>query len=214
MSWLNRLLSSRPESAAAQAAVQTALAQWQALPPAPTRLPHYETRYVVLNTEATGLHPERDRLLSVAAIAIERCRLDPAHSLYAALEPAPAQTLARLLAFCGQTPVVVFNSGFNRVMLEQALSDTLNVSTEWPWLDLYWILPALFPEHQGHAARLTDWMGFLGIETFQRHHALGDAYAIAQLLLAALARARQRGLHAPQALAELESRTRRDSRPR
>ena len=47
-------------------------------------------------------------------------------------------------------------------------------------------------------------MESFGIDTFQRHHALGDAWAIAQLLLAAQAKASARGAHSPQALADIE----------
>ena len=45
-------------------------------------------------------------------------------------------------------------------------------------------------------------MAAFGIETFQRHHALGDAWAIAQLFLAAQARALSFSVTTPAGLAE------------
>ena len=45
-------------------------------------------------------------------------------------------------------------------------------------------------------------MAAFEIETFQRHHALGDAWAIAQLFLAAQSRALSLAVTNPRALAE------------
>lgn len=53
--------------------------------------------------------------------------------------------------------------------------------------------PRCFPERLERPGRLADWMAAFEIETFQRHHALGDAWAIAQLFLAAQSRTLARG---------------------
>lgn len=212
MSWLTRLLSNRTETGPLDPALRDALAHWQARPPADTGLPHFETRYVVINTEASGLDVDNDRLLAVGAVAIDGGVLSPHESFYAKLEPDPATALTNLLTFSGAGPVVIYNAGFNRSMLERALDRHLDVEPDWPWIDLYWLLPALYGELIAGPARLADWMKTFGIETFQRHHALGDAWAIAQLMLAAQSRAVALGLNSPRSLAELE-RSRRHLRP-
>ena len=130
--------------------------------------------------------------------------LNPHDSYYGALAPAPDATLAELLLFSGKHPLVVFNAAFNRSVIERALEEHLGVTVASLWIDLYFLLPALFPQHQDRPARLAAWMESFGIDTFQRHHALGDAWAIAQLLLAAQAKASARGAHSPQALADIE----------
>jgi DNA polymerase-3 subunit epsilon len=55
-------------------------------------------------------------------------------------------------------------------------------------------------------------MKAFGIETFQRHHALGDAWVIAQLMLAAQSRALQAGTSSARSLADLERNRRQLSR--
>ena len=104
----------------------------------------------------------------------------------------------------GKNPLVVFSASFNRNMLERALQEHLALTTELLWLDLYFLLPSLFPEKLERPSRLGDWMTAFGIETFQRHHALGDGWAIAQLFLAAQARALSLGVATPRGLAEHE----------
>jgi len=99
---------------------------------------------------------------------------------------------------------VVFNASFNRNMLERALQEQLGLTTDFLWIDLYFLLPSLFPEKLERPSRLGDWMAAFGIETFQRHHALGDAWAVAQLLLAAQSRALSLAVATPRALAEHE----------
>ncbi|THF62706.1 3'-5' exonuclease [Pseudothauera rhizosphaerae] len=208
MSWLDRLRPGRPESAAHDPAVREALARWQALPAPDLGRPHFDTRYVVVNTEATGLDLESDRLLAVGAIAIDGGVIDPRHSYYAPLDPDPAAALGGLLEFCGKAPLVVFNAGFNRVTLERAWAQWLGVEPEPVWLDLLWLLPAVFDTGPDGPLRLAQWMKAFDIETFQRHHALGDAWAIAQLFIALQGRATVQGIGSARALAELE-RTRR-----
>lgn len=213
MSWLTRLLSNRADVSSLDTALRETLSQWHMLPAADLGKTHFETRYVVLNTQATGTTVTRDRVLSVAAIAIERELVAPAESYYASLEPDPATALTNLLTFVGNDPVVVFNSAFNRKMLEHAFSQHLGVDPEWTWIDLYWVLGALFPRTATQGGRLAEWMHLFNIETFQRHHALGDAFSVAQLMLAVQSKAKTRGLFTPTSLTELEQRIRREANP-
>ncbi len=203
MNWFDRLRAQR-ENTTLTAANADALRCWQALPAADSARAHFETRYTVVNTEASGLDLEHDRLLAVAAIAIDNGLLDPEQSYYAALETDAETALLDLLVFAGKGPLVVFNADFNRGMLERAWRMRLGIEAELPWIDLHFLLPALFPERIEAPARLADWMAIFGIETFQRHHALGDAWAIAQLFLAAQARALQSGAGSARALIDLE----------
>lgn len=203
MNWLSRLISDAPQPEL-DAAQRDALARWQQGPAPDIGRPHFETRYVVVNTEATGLDPDRDRVLAIGAIALESGTLDNTRSLYRPLGPDPLAALLELLAFIGRDPVVVFNANFNQLMLQRLLHHHLGIEPEWLWLDVYWLLGGLFNEKISGPAKLVDWMKAFDIETFQRHHALGDAYAIAQLMLAVQGRALRRGLPSARSLAELE----------
>jgi DNA polymerase-3 subunit epsilon len=213
MNWLSRLLTNRADTASLDRALREALAHWQALPKPDAALPHFETRYVVINTEASGLDLDHDRLLAVGAVAIDGGLLSPRESYYAKLEADAATALTNLLTFTAAGPAVVYNAGFNRTLLERALATHLGVEPEWIWLDLFCLMPALYGELIAGPARLADWLIAFGIETFQRRHALGDAWAIAQLMLAAQSRALSLGLNSARSLVELE-RTDRELRAR
>ncbi|MBN8440366.1 3'-5' exonuclease [Thauera sp. UPWRP] len=204
MNWISRIIGGRSDTQALAPGIAETLAHWQSLPDTDLGRAHFETRYVVLNTEATGLDLDRDRLLAVGAIGIDGGLVSPQDSYYAPLDPAPALALSNLLTFVRKAPLVVFNAAFNLGMLEPVIEDRLGVSLDGQPIDLYFLLPALFSELHGSPVRLADWMSAFGIETFQRHHALGDGWAIAQLFLAAQARGLAQGAHSPRALLELE----------
>lgn len=204
MSWLSKLLPGRDDGTHLDQDAVDMLERWKALPEGDHNTAHFETRYSVVNTEATGLDLERDSLLSVGAIAIGEGQIASRDSYYAELDAHPDIRLAGLLSFVGKGPVVVFNADFNRTMLERTFEARLGFVPELLWLDLYILLPALFPEKIDRPARLANWMDIFGIETFQRHHALGDAWVIAQLMLAAQSRALSMAAISPRSLAEME----------
>lgn len=204
MNWLTRLLTNRADTEALDAPLREAIRQWDALPPPDLARPHFETRYVIVNTEASGLDLEKDRLLAVGAVALDGGILSPHESFYARLDPDPTTAIVNLLTFIGKGPVVVYNSAFNRTLLERALGEQVGVGPDWLWLDLYWLLPSLYEDYIDRPSRLADWMKAFNIETFQRHHGLGDAWAIAQLMLAAQSRALLLGVNNARALADVE----------
>jgi DNA polymerase-3 subunit epsilon len=213
MNWLTRMLFNRTDLTSLNAGLRDALAHWHSLAQPALDKPHFETRYVVLNTTSSGFNTERDALLEVAGIAIESGLLVPASSYAAELTPDAATTLMNLLTFCERGPAVLFNAALNRSMLERALEKHLGVALQLPTIDLYWLLPALFPERSNRPVKLSYWVDLFGVETFKRQHALGDAYAIGQLMLIANSRAKQRGLATAQSLIDLEQTHRQLVRP-
>ena len=202
MSWLSRLKAARGGAQALSAQAEQTLRTWHALADAVLDHPHFASRYVVVDTEATGLDLDSDRLLAVGAVGVDGGLLHPTDAYYATLDPAPGEALAGLLGVVGKGPLVVFNASFNRSMLERALNEHLGLVPSFVWIDLYFLLPSLFPEKRDRPGRLADWMAAFGIEPFQRDHALGDAWAIAQLFLAAQARALSFSVTTPAGLAE------------
>lgn len=52
--------------------------------------------------------------------------------------------------------------------------------------------------------RLNSWIDAFGLETFQRHHALGDGLLIAQMLIAVLGRGSVLGAVTARSLTEME----------
>jgi DNA polymerase-3 subunit epsilon len=200
-----RLLPGRHARSALPHELREALASWLAEPPPDLTLTHSETRYVVLNTRASDVNADRATLQSVAAIAVEGGRLAARNSFHANLDTHPEQQLTALLRFAAAGPIVVFNAELNRALLERALRKHLDVTPQWLWLDLYWLLPALFGEVHAKPVRLSQWMDSLDLGTFQRYHALGDAWVLARLLLALQSRALTEERRTPAGLADLEA---------
>ena len=62
----------RPKVAGAQA---ERLVAWRKLPPADLTLPHGRARYVVVDTETTGLDLRRDCVIAIGAAAVSAGRL-------------------------------------------------------------------------------------------------------------------------------------------
>ncbi|MCB1939333.1 MAG: 3'-5' exonuclease [Rhodocyclaceae bacterium] len=204
MNWLTRLLPGDHPAANLDPALLEKLEQWRTVPGADLGISHNEKRYVVVNTEATGLDLNRDTLVSVAAISVDRCLVNARNCVQLTLDPDPAAALVALLEFIGKAPVVVFNASVNKQALLNAFDKHLGFEPELEWLDLYWILPSLFNDRHASPARLVEWVESMEIDTFKRQDSLGDAYAVAQLLLAALARATLRGHRTVASLIEME----------
>ena len=211
MNWLSRLVGGSAAAEKLSPELKGILEKWKDAPEPDLGRPHFETRYIVLNTEASGLNLDTDRLLAIAALGVRGGLLSPADAMCCALEPDPAGGLGTLLEFIGKAPVVVFNTGFNKALIERAFEEHLGFTPEWQWLDLQWILPVLFSEKISGQVRLNNWIEAFGLETFQRHHALGDGLMIAQMLIAALGRGSALGAVTARSLIEME-RSRRAAR--
>jgi len=192
MNWLTKMFSGDDPAANLPDALRARLELWRELDNTSLDAAHDETRYCIVNTEATGMDLSKDRLLAVAGIGVTNSLIAHHDALELSFET-PADALVALLEFVGKAPVVVFNAEFNRTALMNAFETHLGFEPDLVWIDAYWLLPSLFNDKHDRPVRLAEWMKSMGIETFQRHRALGDAYAIARLFLAAQSRASQRG---------------------
>ena len=173
-------------------------------------------RWVVLDCETSGLDPERDRLLAVGAVAVRGNRIELGESFSAVLrQESPSDTrnilvhgiggeaqrngrpageaLREFAGFLGDGLPVAFHAPFDDAVLRRAMSPVRGLAAPRRWLDLAQLAPALYPERGRTRRSLDDWLGEFGIACPERHDALGDALATAQLLLVLLAEAeRQR----------------------
>jgi DNA polymerase-3 subunit epsilon len=191
------------------------LARWRALKATPPHLRLDQTRFVVLDTETSGLDLAKDRMLSIAAVTVQGGALEIGRAFERVLEQdapsteqnilihgiggseqlagvRPTTALLDFLDYAGNSPLVAFHAGFDRHFIDRALRHNLGCVSAGPWFDLALLMPALFRDHPGQ--QLDDWLLRFGIAPAQRHSALGDAAATAELLLIALAQAHARGI--------------------
>jgi DNA polymerase-3 subunit epsilon len=184
-------------------------------------------RTVVVDVEASGLDPLHDRLISIGAIGVcsGLAHYDDAFEVVLRQEEAsgeanilvhgiggtaqlagraPAAAMRDFLAFAGEAPLVAFHADFDRILIEGAAVAALGMKPRNRWLDLALLAPALFPDQPEGERTLDHWLRRFGIENYDRHNALADALATAQLLLVALAEAGRQGLTGWAQLARLQ----------
>ena len=164
-------------------------------------------RWVVVDTETSGLDPERDALLAIGAVAVDGEGIRVADSFEVVLrnqaagdaanvvihgigygaqrEGVPlADALPAFAAYVGAAPCIGFHTGFDRAVLERALAAANAGPMAVPWLDVAELAAALHPEQHNRGNRsLDDWLTRYAIDTASRHSAAGDALATAELLL-------------------------------
>lgn len=203
---------------------------WRGRPRYADTAPLDEARFVVADTETSGLDPDRAALLSIGACEIVRRTLrlgtvfeiflrpenvsqpenvlihQIGHAAQRSAEPL-AESLAAWLAYCEQPVFVGFHARFDAVILARHVWRALRVRMPEDWIDVRILLCGLFPTEEHRALDLDGWLSRFDIAMAARHSAAADAIATAQLFLVALHHARQRGLGTVRALRVLQART-------
>lgn len=191
---------------------QALVARWRH----PGPVPGAAQRWVVLDVEASGLDPRRDRLIAVAALAVQAhgatARIVPGDSFEVVLRQPPeadpdrenillhgigvaaqqrgvepAEGLAALADYLGDAPVIGFHVAFDRMLIERACRAHRRPRPGNAWMDLAHLAEVVAPEVK--ARSLDEWMAHFGIECARRHEAAADALATAELLLVLYPRA-------------------------
>ncbi len=211
---LQRWLTPRPRLTEPQAA---RLAAWQALPDEVQNAAFYHSRCVVVDVETTGLNLMTDTLISIGAVALVDGKIALGDSYYVVLQQRessgkenilihgisgsvqregkdPVDALLDFLEYLGKSPLVAFHVTFDETMIKRALRQYLGLTLKHSWLDLAYVMPALYPTLAYSHRCLDDWINRFKIHIEVRHNALADALATAQLLQIAVSRARGKGV--------------------
>ena len=214
MSWWQSLFATPPRLSASQ---HEALAAFRALPKCDVNCTIESQRFIVVDVESTGLNLSTDKLIAIGAVAVgaDAVLLDQGfetvlqqhapssvdniliHGIDGTTQTTgiePAEALLGFLAYIGNAPLVAYHAAFDRSMIATATKTFLGVKIGNPWIDLAYVAPALYPElakQSKHQRSLDEWTAEFGITNMNRHNAIADALATAQLLLVLLARAKQ-----------------------
>lgn len=188
-------------------------------------------RWVVVDTETSGMDAAVDELISIGAVAMLDGRVIPADSIevivrktsassrdnillhgigvQAQLEGTdPHDAMREFMDFLGPAPLIAFHAPFDRKFLARAVKRYARQRAfDNPWLDLAELAPAVDPE-KSKLKSLDEWLQHYGISVGNRHNAAADAYATALLAARLLAEARRQGAGDYSAMRRLASQAR------
>lgn len=224
MNWATRW--SRPQIKLDEATRRRVTA-WQALPDADLRADLANTRWVVVDTETTGLDTRSDTLLSIGACEVNGRLLDVASGYYAFIRPAQVSSVANVLIhgighaeqmsgaaqedvlagvldFCRHDVLVAYHAPFDAAMLQVAMQRHLGLRFRPVWIDAAKLADVLFPKQGREFRMLDEWLAHFGIAHPARHNALADALCTAELLLVLLAAANAQGMSCARKLIRAE----------
>ena len=186
------------------------------------RTPIAELRFVVFDTETTGLDPARSRLLSIGAVAVQHWQADVTDRLECYLQSdgsgegaeaipvhgilpnerqgnlSEAEAIEKFLAFCRDGVLVGQHLSFDVAMINHALKrlgggKLLNRQIDTMELARRVAGPELI--YRPGAFSLDGLCQQYHIPMSDRHTAAGDAYLTAILLMKLLARLEKRGVN-------------------
>lgn len=184
-------------------------------------------RIVVVDVETSGLSLADDHLIAIGAVAIHAGRIVFAdhfdvllrqeqasekanilvHGIGGTAQRSglpPEDALLEFLHYLDGAPLFAFHAAFDETMLRKAYRKFLGIEFRHSWADLAYLLPELFPKYASKCHALDDWLSRFTIVNDERHNALADALATAQLGLMALRNARAKGNSDFRSLQEME----------
>ncbi len=182
-----------------------------------------EATFVVFDLETTGLSATRSRIVEIGAqrvvsLALEQTfetLVDPGASLPPAIAaltgigprelrgaPPPDLAVRRFLAFAGDAVLVAHNARFDMAFLDRAVERLTGRRVAAPVVDTLWLGRRLL---RGRTSRfgLAHLADFFGVAAEPCHRALPDASATAEILLALIGLAQERGARSVADLLEL-----------
>ena len=175
--------------------VRAALDQWRDAATPSRDDVHFHTRYVVVDILTSGRQAASDDLLSISAAVVRRGAIRPEEAFFVDFsgdleaEQADRQLLA-FLQFVARAPLVTYHVAFVEPFLQRVLKERLGVDLAASWIDLAWLLPAMFEEKSHTPLPLDRWLEIFGLDAGQgRRDPMENTLLIARLLQMLLVRA-------------------------
>lgn len=188
--------------------VKAAVAAWQALELTGLESSHHVTRYVIVDIESDGMNPDSDRLTGIAASVMYQGIASPEQSIYVDLssgndDVAVDRQLAAFLHFVGKSPLVSYHVAYVSAFLQQLIKKRLGIGFQPRWVDLAWLLPAMFSEKSHKPMPLDEWLIAFGLDLGDgRRTPSENNLVLARLLQMLVVRAHLKGVDTADALIE------------
>lgn len=175
--------------------VRAALEAWRVTPAAALDDIHFHTRYVVVEITSSGFKPESDELLSIAASSVRQSTILPDDAFFVEFsaqkeDAAVDRQLMAFLQFAAKCPMVTYNVPYVGGFLQRAFKERLGVDFEPQWVDLAWLLPAMFSERGTSIMPLDHWIEAFGLDAGNgRRNAMENTLMLARVFQMLLVRA-------------------------
>lgn len=181
--------------------VKAAVTTWLEGEAAGLESSHFLTRYVVVDIATDGMNPDSDRVTGIAATVMHQGIVSPQQSIYVDLTQSTAddatvdRQLAAFLLFIGKSPLVSYHVAFVSNFLQQLLRKRLGIVFQPRWVDLAWLLPAMFGEKSHKPMPLDDWLTAFGLDVGEgRRSPSENNMLLARLLQMLVVRAHAKGV--------------------
>jgi DNA polymerase-3 subunit epsilon len=169
-----------------------------------------QERWVVLDVETSGLDPQRDQLLAIAAIGVrvdwtsKRLSIAPGDSFEVVLRQSsvgstrdnillhgiglqrqregvpPEAGLRAFAAFVDDAPLLAFHAPFDQAMIGRHVRQHLGAGLRNRWVDIEQLCAVTHEKVRARA--LDEWLAHFGISCARRHQAAADTLAECELL--------------------------------
>jgi len=130
---------------------------------------HFHTRYLVVDIVSSGLDPEKDQILGIAASSIWQGAIQPDDTFYVDFSTldgegaAVDRQLMAFLLFAAKAPLVTYHVPYVGGFLQRAYKERLGLDFQPQWVDMAWLMPSMF-EDKGHTVMPLDhWLEIFGM---------------------------------------------------
>jgi DNA polymerase III epsilon subunit family exonuclease len=172
-----------------------------------------DAEFVVFDLETTGLSASRDRMCEIGAVRVQALEIaetfetlvQPGVALPPTIArltgirddelrraPRPELAVRRFLGFAGDAPLAAHNARFDVGFLDRAVERLTGRRVAAPVVDTVWLARRLL-QRRSERFSLSQLAHFFGTSCEPCHRALPDALATAEILVALLGLAQERG---------------------
>jgi DNA polymerase III subunit epsilon len=177
--------------------LRAAITAWQKSEAPKLDEAHFHVRYVVVDIATSGSSPDKDELLGVAASGVVRAgKVGPEDAFYldfASLEGDDAAVDRQLMAFLQYTakaPLVTYHVSYVGGFLQRIYKERLGIDFQPQWVDLAWLLPAMFDDKAHTVLPLNQWVELFGLDNGEgRRDAMDNTLMLARIFQMLLVRA-------------------------
>lgn len=176
--------------------LRAALDAWREQPAPALEEAHFHTRYIVLDISSSGLNPASDKLLSIAASAVQQATILPADAVFIDCAgqvgdaAAVDRKLMAFLQYVAKAPIVTYHIPYVGGFLQRTFKERLGIDFQPQWVDLAWLLPSLFEEKERNVMPLDYWIETFGLDSGGgRRSAMENTLMLARIFQMLLVRA-------------------------